>query len=77
MLDGVGSREAMGEDFGGGMTRVEVDYLVREEWARSAEDIYWRHSKTGLHASPADQQRLVAYLRDMPPDRRAAGRPGE
>jgi glycerol-3-phosphate dehydrogenase len=53
----------MGEDFGGGMTRVEVDFLIREEWARSAEDIYWRHSKTGLHASPAHQQRLVDYLR--------------
>jgi glycerol-3-phosphate dehydrogenase len=63
LLDGVSSREGMGEDFGGGMTRVEVDFLIREEWARSAEDIYWRHSKTGLHASPAHQQRLVDYLR--------------
>ena len=62
VLAGVSSREAMGEDFGGGLTRVEVDYLIREEWARSADDIYWRHSKTGLHASPADQQRLAAYL---------------
>lgn len=62
LLDGVGSRAGMGEEFGGGMTRVEVDYLIREEWARSAEDIYWRHSKTGLHASPADQQKLASYL---------------
>jgi len=62
LLDGVSSRADMGEDFGGGMTRVEVEFLIHEEWARSAEDIYWRHSKTGLHASPADQQRLVAYL---------------
>jgi len=62
LLESVVSRDAMGEDFGGGMTRIEVDYLVREEWARSVEDIYWRHSKTGLHASPADQQRLDAYL---------------
>ncbi|MFZ2508783.1 MAG: glycerol-3-phosphate dehydrogenase [Steroidobacteraceae bacterium] len=62
ILDGLGSREAMGDDFGGGLMQVEVDYLVREEWARSAEDVYWRHTKTGLHAAPADQQRLVAYL---------------
>ena len=62
LLDGITSREAMGEEFGGGMTRQEVDYLVREEWARSAEDIHWRHSKTGLHASPADRNRLAAYL---------------
>jgi glycerol-3-phosphate dehydrogenase len=62
LLDGVGSREEMGEDFGGGLTRLEVDFLVREEWAGSAEDLYWRHSKAGLHASPADERRLVAYL---------------
>jgi glycerol-3-phosphate dehydrogenase len=62
LLDGVGSRADMGEDFGGGLTRVEVDFLIREEWARSAEDLYWRHTKTGLHASPADQQRLATYL---------------
>ncbi len=65
LLDGIDSREDLGAQFGGGMTRVEVDYLVREEWARSAEDIYWRHSKTGLHASPADQQNLAAYLRSI------------
>ena len=65
LLDGVHSREAMGAQFGGGMTQREVDYLVREEWAGTAEDIYWRHSKTGLHASPADQQRLTAYLQSI------------
>ena len=52
----------MGEEFGGGMTRIEVDYLVREEWARSAEDIAWRHSKCGLRATAADLQRLRDYL---------------
>jgi glycerol-3-phosphate dehydrogenase len=65
LLGGVHSREDMGEDFGGGLTRVEVDYLVREEWAASAEDLYWRHSKAGLYASPADERRLVAYLRSI------------
>ena len=63
LLAGIHSLDDMGEDFGGGLTRVEVDFLVREEWARSAEDIYWRHTKTGLCATPADQQRLAAYLR--------------
>ncbi len=75
LLDGVGSREDLGAQFGGGMTRVEVDYLVREEWARSAEDIYWRHSKTGLHATPADQQRLAEYLQRSGSARPAAATP--
>ena len=52
----------MGEEFGGGMTRVEVDYLVREEWARSVEDVAWRHSKAGLGATAADLRRLRDYL---------------
>jgi glycerol-3-phosphate dehydrogenase len=39
-----------------------VDYLVREEWARTAHDIHWLHSKTGLWATPAEKQRLAQYL---------------
>ncbi len=62
LLEPVRSRADMGEEFGGGMTRLEVDYLIREEWARSAEDIAWRHSKTGLGATAADQQRLLDYV---------------
>jgi len=62
LLESVQSRADMGEEFGGGMTRLEVDYLIQEEWARSAEDIAWRHSKTGLRATPAEQQRLRDYF---------------
>jgi glycerol-3-phosphate dehydrogenase len=62
LLEGIHSTADMGESFGGGMTRIEVDFLVREEWARSAEDIAWRHSKTGLRATAADLQRLRDYL---------------
>jgi glycerol-3-phosphate dehydrogenase len=53
----------MGQDFGGGLTQIEVDYLMREECAVDSEDLYWRHTKTGLHASAADAQRLAQYLR--------------
>ena len=58
----LGMAAAAGFPFGGGMTRLEVDYLIREEWARSAEEIAWRHSKTGLGATAADQQRLLDYV---------------
>jgi glycerol-3-phosphate dehydrogenase len=56
------SRADLGEEFGGGMTAREADYLVREEWARTAHDIHWLHSKTGLWATPADHQRLIRHL---------------
>jgi glycerol-3-phosphate dehydrogenase len=63
LLDGIACREAMGQEFGGGLTQIEVDHLMRHEWAVSSEDLYWRHTKTGLYASAADQQRLAQYLR--------------
>ena len=62
VLEGVKSRTGMGQNFGGGLMQREVDYLLREEWASSSEDLYWRHTKTGLGASAADQKRLNGYL---------------
>ena len=52
----------LGEDFGAGLTAAEVDYLVRREWARSAEDILWRRSKLGLHVPADAAARIDAYL---------------
>jgi len=52
----------MGHDFGNGLTRAEVDYLVCHEWARTAEDILWRRTKLGLHVPADTEQRLTAYL---------------
>lgn len=52
----------MGEDFGAGLSAAEVDYLVKHEWARTAEDILWRRTKIGLHAPEGAEDRLVAYL---------------
>jgi glycerol-3-phosphate dehydrogenase len=39
----------LGRDFGKGLTEAEIDYLVKCEWAMTAEDILWRRSKLGLH----------------------------
>ena len=52
----------LGEDFGGGLTRAEVDYLVAQEWAREAEDILLRRSKLGLHVPAGTAARLADYL---------------
>jgi glycerol-3-phosphate dehydrogenase len=61
----IGSAKSMadlGEDFGAGLTAAEVDYLVRREWARSAEDILWRRSKLGLHVPADAPQKIDAYI---------------
>jgi glycerol-3-phosphate dehydrogenase len=52
----------LGEDFGAGLHQAEVDYLITQEWSRSAQDILFRRSKLGLHMAPAGTRRLEAYL---------------
>jgi glycerol-3-phosphate dehydrogenase len=39
----------LGREFGGGLYELEVDYLIAQEWAETAEDILWRRTKAGLH----------------------------
>jgi len=42
-----------------------VQYLVKTEWARSAEDILWRRTRLGLalpESAVQDLQKAVAQL---------------
>lgn len=48
-----------GADFGAGLREVELDWMARREWARSAEDALFRRSKLGLHLD-AGQRAAVA-----------------
>ncbi|KPF89538.1 glycerol-3-phosphate dehydrogenase [Rhodopseudomonas sp. AAP120] len=43
----------LGRDFGATLTEAEVRYLMKHEWACSADDIVWRRSKLGLRLTPA------------------------
>ena len=52
----------LGEDFGGGLTAREAEWLVSREWARTAEDILWRRTKIGLRLSDGQADRLAAWL---------------
>ena len=52
----------MGIDFGGGFYERELDWLVREEWANTADDILWRRTKLGLHVPPEGARRLAEWL---------------
>jgi glycerol-3-phosphate dehydrogenase len=51
-----------GADLGGGLSEAELDYLVREEWAREPEDVLWRRSKLGLHLSRAEASNVADWL---------------
>ena len=52
----------LGENFGNDLTAAEVDYLMREEWARTAEDVLWRRTKCGLGMARSDCERVAAYM---------------
>lgn len=59
-----GSAHGSGPDrhFGADLFAFEVDYLVNREWARTAEDVLWRRTKSGLRLDAAAAEALAAYL---------------
>ncbi|GBR69292.1 glycerol-3-phosphate dehydrogenase [Gluconobacter kanchanaburiensis] len=54
--------DRMGRMFGKTLSAREVDYLIDNEWARSAEDILWRRSRLGLFVTDADRADLQTYV---------------
>ena len=56
------ARADLGEDFGGGLSAAEIDYLCTHEWARTAEDILWRRTKLGLVVPQGTADKITAYL---------------
>lgn len=52
----------MGQHFGATLFACEVDYLIANEWAVTAEDVLWRRTKQGLRLSQEQQQQLEDYL---------------
>lgn len=62
MLGDARSSDDMGRCFGADLTEREVDWLMRNEWACTAEDILWRRSKLGLRFDARDVTKLDEYL---------------
>ena len=64
-LNNIKKSEDMGEDFGHGLYRCEVDYLVKHEWVRTAADLLWRRTKLGLFLTSKQQTHLNKYLKKI------------
>ena len=62
ILTGCSRMEDLGQILGANLTAREVDYLRREEWAETADDILWRRSKLGLRFSADQRAALETYL---------------
>ncbi|HEX8009648.1 MAG TPA: glycerol-3-phosphate dehydrogenase [Casimicrobiaceae bacterium] len=56
--------DELGKHFGASLYAAEIDYLVAQEWATTAEDVLWRRTKCGLHLDAARRDAIAAYLRD-------------
>lgn len=52
----------LGRHFGGNLYEAEVNYLVKHEWAQTAEDILWRRTKHRLHLSNEEQQAFTDWF---------------
>ncbi|MDD9891700.1 MAG: glycerol-3-phosphate dehydrogenase, partial [Gammaproteobacteria bacterium] len=57
----------LGVKFGANLYQLEVDYLCKEEWARTAEDILWRRTKLGYVFNENEKQSLENYIKQSNP----------
>ena len=46
----------------GPLSAAEVRYLMKHEWARTADDVLWRRSKLGLKLSPPEKEALAQFM---------------
>jgi glycerol-3-phosphate dehydrogenase len=62
VLDGVTRAEDLGPRFGADLSGAEIRYLMRHEWAETADDVLWRRSKLGLHLSKEEQTAVERFM---------------
>ena len=74
ILVGASKLTDLGEDFTFGLTESEVEYLIREEWVMTADDVLWRRTKLGLLIGHAAKDRLERYIAATLASRAAAQR---
>ena len=52
----------LGQRFGADLTAAEIRYLMKREWARTADDVLWRRSKLGLRFGAAQRAQLEDFI---------------
>lgn len=64
VLGEAGSAADLGTDFGADLTQCEVEWLMKKEYARAADDVVWRRSKLGLRMKADQIARLEDWMTD-------------
>lgn len=62
VLGAAKSMDDLGARFGDDLTASEVRYLMKEEFARFADDVLWRRSKLGLTMPRQDRDALEIFM---------------
>ena len=62
LLDGARDMQDLGRHFGGLLYEREADFLMRTEWARTAEDVLHRRTKHHLHMTQAEQDGFAHWM---------------
>jgi len=63
ILNSINSAADLGQDFGAGIFRAELNWAMDHEWVTSAEDFVWRRTRLGLRLNPAQIAGIDAYIR--------------
>lgn len=62
MLDGVSSKAGLGAQVLPQLYEIEIDWLMRHEFAKTAEDIVWRRTRLGLRLTHQQIEDLAERL---------------
>jgi glycerol-3-phosphate dehydrogenase len=62
ILKNVKSKKDLGINFGHSLTEIEVDWLLKNEFANSADDILWRRTKLGLKFNKSQKNKLTKWI---------------
>ncbi len=62
VLGAAKTADDLGPWLGADLTAAEVRYLMREEWAQTADDVLWRRSKLGLRFSREQRESLAWFM---------------
>ena len=64
--------DTVGGRFGAELSTAEVRYLMRHEWAETADDVLWRRTKLGLQASAEQTAALERFMAEATGHKAAA-----
>jgi glycerol-3-phosphate dehydrogenase len=67
------SFDDLGPRFGPDLTAAEVGYLMRHEWAQTADDVLWRRTKLGLRLRAEEEASLRSFMATTRKAQAAAG----